>query len=453
MASSIACALQRIKQELDQRVDQPAMERACREAGYRWRRRVLDPLASVHLMLLQLLAQVALVGLRHASRLTVTAQAISQARQRLPLDVLLKLLESSCAAACSRGANGGGANGGGANGGGVKEGLWRGLRVYLADGMSVLAADTPPLRRRYGKAANQRGTSCSYPLPKLLALMDLGSGLIRKVIALPHARNEKTCLSRLLAHLSGGDLLLADRGLSSFAHLALMLRDGIACCVGLPRWLSVIGQGKGSHRRLKKLGENDLLVKWTRSDRPPTWMSRRAWADLPAELVLRQVNLRVRRPGFRDQWLRVITTLLDPAVYPAKEIAALYERRWQVEVYFRDLKCTLKMKQLRSRTVAGVRKEIVAFVLLYNLVRQVMARAARRQGVDPQRISFIDAMRWLLWSDPGEPLPELVINPTRRRRAEPRVLKHGRRKYPLMNQPREALRERLRRSGRLQRLS
>ena len=449
MASSIGCALEQIKRELRQWIDEPTMDRACRQAGHRWRRRVLLPLASVHLLLLQLLAQVALTGLRHTA--AVSAQAIGRARQRLPLAVLLKLLEHSCARACWAPRGGGGKHEehDKHEEPQTREGLWQGLRVFLADGMSVLVADTPPLRRRYGKGSNQHGTSCSYPLPKLLALMDLGSGMIRKIIALPHARGEKTCLSRLFDHLGVGDLLLGDRGLSSYAHLALILRRGVACCIGLPLWLSVLGAGKGCHRRLRKLGEDDLLVKWTRPQRRPTWMSRRAWAALPGELVLRQVNLRVRRPGFRDQWLRVITTLSDATAYPAQEIAALYQRRWQVEVYFRDLKSTLKMKHLRSRTIAGVRKEIVAFVLLYNLLRQVMCRAAAQQQVDPQRISFIDAVRWLLWSDPDEALPRLLVNPRRVRDAEPRVIKHGRRKYRMMNQPRQALRDRLKRSGRL----
>lgn len=448
MAGSIACALGRIKRELDHWVDGPMVERACRDAGHRWRRRVLDPLTSVHLMLLQSLARVALAGLRHAA--AASAQAICQARQRLPLAVLLQLVEHGCAAACSGAADTAAA--GGAPGEGP--GLWHGLRVFLADGMSVLAPDTPPLRARYGAGSNQHGGSCSYPLPKLLALMDLGSGLIRRVIALPHARTERTCLARLLRHLSAGDLLLCDRGLGSYAHLALMAARGIACCVAVPRWLSVLGPGKGCHRRLRKLGDNDLLVRWTKPRRRPAWMSRRGWKALPAELVLRQVNLRTRRPGFRDQWLRVVTTLTDPAAYPAGEVAALYGRRWQVEVYFRDLKRTLGMHRLRSRTAAGVRKEIAAFVLLYNLVRRVMGRAAAAQGAEPDRVSFTDAARWLLWSAAGDPLPRLVVNPRRVRPAEPRVLKHGRHKYPLMNRPREALRDQLRRrSGRLRPLS
>jgi hypothetical protein len=117
----------------------------------------------------------------------------------------------------------------------------------------------------------------------------------------------------------------------------------------------------------------------------------------------------------------------------------LYGKRWQVEVYFRDLKATLGLRGLASRTVAGARKELLAFVMLYNLVRQVIVTAAARQGVSPERISFTDAMTWLLWAEPGEELPDLVVNPVRKRPAQPRALKNGRQKYARMSKPRDQL--------------
>jgi hypothetical protein len=148
----------------------------------------------------------------------------------------------------------------------------------------------------------------------------------------------------------------------------------------------------------------------------------------------------VSRDGFRDRWLWVVTTLADDAAYPAADVLALYERRWRVEGCFRDLKATLGMgRVLRSRTAAGVRKEVAAFVLLYNLVRRVMARAAAAQGVEPDRVSFADAARWALWAAPGIPLPALVVNRRRAGRApRPRALKYARRKYPLLKGPRPA---------------
>ena len=117
----------------------------------------------------------------------------------------------------------------------------------------------------------------------------------------------------------------------------------------------------------------------------------------------------------------------------------LYHRRWQVEVDFRDLKDTLQIKQLRSRTQQGVQKELAALVILYNLIRQTMVEAARRQGVTPDRISFIDAADWLLWSPLGGELPVFEVNPIRRRRTQPRKLKHCPRRYARLNQPRQRL--------------
>ena len=97
------------------------------------------------------------------------------------------------------------------------------------------------------------------------------------------------------------------------------------------------------------------------------------------------------------------------------------------------------MAHVRAKDVTGVRKEILAFVLLYNLIRHVMQQAAVQQDEDPDRISFIDAMRWLLCSSPGEPIPKLIVNPIRVRPSPPRKLKSGRRRFPQLNGTRREL--------------
>ena len=79
----------------------------------------------------------------------------------------------------------------------------------------------------------------------------------------------------------------------------------------------------------------------------------------------------------------------------------------------KSLKTTMEMEVLRCETVAGVTKELLMFALVYNLVRLVMVEAARRQGVAVDRISFVDAMRWLTEARPGAALPKLVVNPDR----------------------------------------
>ena len=144
---SIGNALRRIKDELEVVVRSNWIGEFCRQLNYCWRERRIPPATTVHLLLLQLLAQVSLAGLRHVSKVAVSAQAIGRARIRLPLEVMIRLIEHA--------------------GNGLDEGageLWRGLRLVLVDGMSFLTEDTPELAKTYGKGKNQRGVSRSYPV-------------------------------------------------------------------------------------------------------------------------------------------------------------------------------------------------------------------------------------------------------------------------------------------------
>ncbi len=107
----------------------------------------------------------------------------------------------------------------------------------------------------------------------------------------------------------------------------------------------------------------------------------------------------------------------------------------------RHLKQTLKMDVLRCETFVGVLKELLMFVVAYNLVRRVMVEASQRQQVEPNRISFVDALRWLRHAEPGEELPRLKVNPDRPGRVEPRARKRRPKNYRLLNRPRAVLRE------------
>ncbi len=107
----------------------------------------------------------------------------------------------------------------------------------------------------------------------------------------------------------------------------------------------------------------------------------------------------------------------------------------------------MKMDVLKCETVKGVLKELMVYAMVYNLVRLVMAEAARRQGVHVERVSFADALRWLTQARPEDELPRLVVNPDRPGRSEPRVRKRRPKQYPLMKQPRSVLRKALVASG------
>ncbi len=114
-----------------------------------------------------------------------------------------------------------------------------------------------------------------------------------------------------------------------------------------------------------------------------------------------------------------------------------------METHFAQLKTTLKMRTLKSKTEAGVRKELAIYCLVYNLVHALMLQAAKRQKVNPERISFIDAVRWLLSASPGQDLDDLVVNPLRQARHEPRVAKSRGTTYNYMTRPRGELRKEL----------
>src|SRR5205814_7265029 len=242
-------AMRHVKQHLDQLLPEQRVLQLCRELGHRWRKRVLDPAVTVQLFLLQLLAKVALRGLRHVAGVPVTAQAICAARTRLPLKLLMELVRQSAPVE-------------------VAQATWKGLRVYLADGMSFMTQDTAALAGQYGKARNHRGAGHGYPNPKLLALMDLEGGFIQRIITLPWHRQEFTCLWRLFKAMGAGALMLGDRGLVSFAHLAILTGQGIHGCFRLPHGQVAFGRGRNSRRRIKSLGRQDMLVRWRASGRP-----------------------------------------------------------------------------------------------------------------------------------------------------------------------------------------
>ena len=172
-------------------------------------------------------------------------------------------------------------------------------------------------------------------------------------------------------------------------------------------------------------------------------MTAEEYASLPMTLMVRECQYRVTQPGFRVRLITLVATLLDADTYTADEMAIFYFRRWEVETNFAHLKTTLGMDVLHCQTEDGILKELTVYVIVYNLVRMVMLKASRRQGESLNRISFVDALRWLSSSPRGAPLSKLVVNPDRAGRVEPRSKKRRDKKYPYVKQPRDVLRKRL----------
>jgi hypothetical protein len=121
----------------------------------------------------------------------------------------------------------------------------------------------------------------------------------------------------------------------------------------------------------------------------------------------------------------------------------LYRLRWQVETSLAHLKTTMQMEILHGKTVPGVLKELTVFAIVYHLVRLVMYQSSTLQHIGVERISCVDALRWLGTPSTGMPLGALIVNPGRPHRAEPRVKKRRPQSFPFMITPRQELRQQL----------
>jgi IS4 transposase len=111
--------------------------------------------------------------------------------------------------------------------------------------------------------------------------------------------------------------------------------------------------------------------------------------------VLREVRYHTGTPGFRTREITLVTALLDAEIYRVADLAELYHQRWRVETSLAQLKTTMQMDALHCQTVPGVLKELTVFAIAYNLVRMVMRQSATLQHTAVERISFLDALRWL----------------------------------------------------------
>ena len=451
MWTSIARIVENFKQNWSAEIDDQAILAACAEAQHRWRERELGPIATVRMFLLQILwGNTACNHVPHLAGRDVTGGAYCEARARLPLGVFQSLLARCTAKMADSVRN---------------SGCWLGHRLWMMDGSSFSMSDTPELQEHFGQPGGQ-AAGCGFPVAHWLALVHCGSGLIQQVFTAPLRTHDLNGVARLHPALEAGDVAIGDRALGSFAHVALLWAQGVYGIFRAHQKLIVDFtpgrahvppqdrrqknkrcKGIPSSRWVKSLGPLDQIVEWFRPDSCPSWLSAEAFAALPATLLVRELRYQIARPGFRVREVTLVTTLLDAQRYSAEQLAEAYGLRWSIETCFRHIKTTMKMDVLRCQTVQGVLKELTMFLLVYNMVRMTMLAAAERQGVPVARISFVDALRWLATARPGAELPDLVVNPWRPGRFEPRVKKRRPKEYDLMNRPRAELRQALASQG------
>lgn len=443
MHHRISIILKRLRQDVAHRLDPESIQSACLQTGHHWRNRVLDPVAIVHWFVIQVLH--GNTSLEHVARLgggLFTGAAYCLARSALPLAVLQIVLRDLVAALIPAT---------------EAEGLWRGHRTFLVDGSSFSMPDVPELQSRFGQPGGRK-PGCGFPMARIPALFHAGTGMLLKVTVAPLRTHDMAGVGGIHPALRPGDVLVGDRGFCSFAHIAMLTRDGVLAVFRMHQRQIVdftpnrphaqagaktAVKGLPRSRWLRGLGTLDQVVQWFKPEERPEWMTGAEYAALSETLTVRELRYDVGRPGFRTKTVTLVTTLMDADDYPLEALAELYGARWRVELHLRHLKITMKMDMFKCKSVIGVLKELTVYAIVYNLVRLAMVEAARRQGVDVERISFIDALRWLTTAAPGDERPKLVVNPERLGRHEPRVRKRRPKQYPLMKRPRSELRKAL----------
>jgi hypothetical protein len=355
---------------------------------------------------------------------TVAPSTVSQARQRLGAKPL-KWLFDKCAQAWA-----------------VKSAAdhrWRGLSVFALDGSTLRVADSEENREHFGLASGGPRGDSAYPLVRLVTLITARSHLIAAACFGPYGQSEHAYATQLWSEIPAESVTLLDRnflvarilvGLQTAANRHWLLRAKVNT-----RW-----------RVTKKLGPDDLLVELDVSQ-----AARKQDPSLPATFQARAMSYQIdkRKP---KQWL--LTSLLDAALYPHAELVALYHERWEIELAYDEIKTHQLDRQetIRSRSVDGVEQELWGILLTYNLVRLEMQRIAQEAAVDPSRISFVTAMRfirdewaWCAVASPGSiphklrrmraDILEFVLPPRRTKRSYPRAVKIKMSNYPKKQRP------------------
>ncbi len=406
-------ALARVRREVfsDDLPIAAAVDQLCRDAGLLWRDRLLTPLFTLRLFVLQILhGNTSIPHLRQLCGVDFAQSSYCEARQRLPLEVIRGLLTTMLQWA----------------GQSANAMALLGQRVFICDASSHSMSDTPGLRKFFGLPPSTK-PGVGYPVAKVMGLMDAATGLFAALIGVPLFTHDMRHVLQLHPMLRCGDILLGDRAYCTYAHLALLQLQGVFGCFRL-------------HQRRKcPLGRQQ----WKRQKKNPAWISMEQYQLLPQWLEVRVIRYAIEQQGFRTKEVFLATTLLDEQAWPEEKLRELYGQRWHIETCFNHLKTTMKMNVLKCQSLDGVMKELAVYLLVYNLVRMAMLKAAERQHTDVRQISFVDALRYLCCRMLGlSGVEQLLINPHRPGRREPRVIRRRLKEYNLMKLPREELKRR-----------
>jgi hypothetical protein len=289
--------------------------------------------------------------------------AISQARTRLGWEAVRQLHDEvvqPIAAAATKGA------------------WYGGLRLVSLDGSTLDVADEADNATAFGRPGASRGES-AYPQLRFVSLVENGTHVLFASQMAPYDTAEVTLAKSVLAHLRQGMLCLADRQF-----------------FGFELWSMAQTSGADLVWRIKKnmrLAREQCLADGSYLSR--LYCSERDWRHQPNGVVVRVIDYRLEGVTEAEPIYRLLTTLLDPTQAPAAELAALYHERWEIETALDELKTHLRGARivLRSKTPDLVRQEFYGLMMAHFAIRSLIHEAALSAEEDPDRLSFLHAVR------------------------------------------------------------
>ena len=309
--------------------------------------------------------------------------------------------------------------------------FYRGMRTMALDGFVLDLADTPANAHAFGRPGSGRAPG-AFPQVRVLALGETGSHVLWRFLLKPQIRSEVSMAPYLLRRLQEAMLLLWDRNFLSYAAVAAVIVRGshlLARITSNRVFEPMVVLPDGSY--LSKLYRTAAD---RRHDRNGIWVR-----------IIEYTVDDPGRPG-KGERHRLLTTLLEAKLDPAKTLVCLYHERWEEELTLDEVKTHQRERPvLRSQTPAGVVQEIYGLLLAHYLVRVLMHEAAATQDLDPRRLSFTATLKMLRCRLPECPasqrgcrqwyrrlvqeIAEEVLEP-RRNRINPRVIKRKMSNWP-----------------------
>lgn len=261
----------------------------------------------------------------------------------------------------------------------VTKGAWyAGLRLVSLDGSTLDVADEAANDAAFGRPGASRGSS-AYPQLRFVSLVENGTHVLFGSQMAPYGTGEVTLAKPVLASLRAGMLCLADRQFFGFELWTLASKTGADLLWRI--------------RHNMRLAPDQRLPDGSYLSR--IYPSERDWRHKTNGVTVRVIDYRLEGVADAEPIYRLVTTLLDPARVPAPELAALYHERWEVETALDELKTHLRGANivLRSKTPDLVRQEFYGLMMAHFAIRSLIHEAALKADEDPDRLSFIHAVR------------------------------------------------------------